>query len=251
MKRFTTFDGIGIAYDILGPPLPDGIPVLLHHGFASESQTNWVRAGVAGALVESGRSVVLIDARGHGESDKPHDAAAYGGGAMGRDVSALLDELAIARVDVVGYSMGAFVAMGLATVEPRMRALVLGGAGRMRGQMRLVADAFEADKATITDPTALAFRNFAEATGSDLVALAAILRGESPQPDAEMLGRIAVPTLVVNGDRDTRVGPPELLAQAIPGARYKSVPGDHLSAVVKPEFRAAILEFLDSVDEEA
>lgn len=253
MRRMRTFDGIGIAYDVLG----DGPPVLLHHGFASESQTNWVRPGVAAAVVESGRSVVLIDARGHGQSDKPHDPAAYAGGAMVRDVRALLDELGIESIDVVGYSMGAFVSMALATLDPpegRLRSLALGGAGRGRGPnrspeaMSAIADALEApDKSTITDASALAFRNFAEATGADRVALAAIQRARSPQPELAVLARISVPTLVVNGERDTLVGPPESLAAAIPGASFLSVPGDHISAVVKPEFRVALVGWLESV----
>jgi pimeloyl-ACP methyl ester carboxylesterase len=250
VQRFSTFDGINIAFDVLG----EGPPVLLHHGFASESQTNWVRPGVAAAIVASGRSVVLIDARGHGESDKPHDPAAYSGGSMVRDVHALLDELAIESVDVVGYSMGAFVSLSLATTESRLRALVLGGAGkgqissRNDGRMEEIAEALEApDKSSILSPTALAFRNFAEATGADLAALAAIQRGRPQRLDPAILAQITAPTLVVNGDRDTLVGPPESLAEAIPGARFESVPGDHLSAVVQPEFRQAIVSFLDDV----
>jgi pimeloyl-ACP methyl ester carboxylesterase len=108
-----------------------------------------------------------------------------------------------------------------------------------------IAEALEADEpATITDATARAFRNFADATGADRLALAAVQRSGNPFPSLEDLGRIAVPTLVVNGDRDTLVGQPQALAEAITGARAKLVPGDHLSAVVKPEFRQAIVDFL-------
>jgi pimeloyl-ACP methyl ester carboxylesterase len=247
MKRFASFDGVEIAYDVLG----DGDPVVMHHGFASDSVTNWVRAGVVEPVLASGRQVVLLDARGHGESDKPHDPAAYAGGAMVRDVAGLLDFLELEWVHLVGSSMGSFVAMRLAPTEPRVRSLVLGGAGM--GQIRTrrpeaalrIAEALEADEpATITDATARAFRNFADATGADRLALAAVQRSGNPFPSLEDLGRIAVPTLVVNGDRDTLVCQPQALAEAITGARAKLVPGDHLSAVVKPEFRQAIVDFL-------
>lgn len=247
MKRFVSFDGLGIAYDVLG----DGPAVLMHHGFASSSVTNWVRPGVAAAVVGAGRRVVLIDARGHGESDKPHEPAAYANGAMVSDVRALFDHLGLESVDVVGYSMGSYVAMSLAPVEPRVRSLVLGGAGlgqtiRRPENMLRVAEALEAeDSGAVTDATARAFRNFADATGSDRLALAAVRRGEGPPLTRESLRSISVPTLVVNGTEDALVHGTESLADVIPNARFESVPGNHLSAVVKPEFRQAIVTFLD------
>jgi pimeloyl-ACP methyl ester carboxylesterase len=249
VRRFASFDGVGIAYDVLG----DGPVVLMHHGFASNSQTNWVRPGVAPAVVAAGHRVVLIDARGHGQSDKPHEIAAYANGALVNDVRALFDLLALEAVDVVGYSMGSYVAMSLVPVEPRVRSLVLGGASlnqaiRRPENMIGIAEALEAaDPETITEPTARAFRNFAEATGSDRLALAAVRRGEGPPQTLDSLRSIAVPTLVVNGDQDVLVNAQESLADVIPNARFESVPGNHLSAVVKPEFRQAIVAFLDSL----
>ncbi|HXY43799.1 MAG TPA: alpha/beta hydrolase [Acidimicrobiales bacterium] len=250
MRRFASFDGVEIAYDVIG----EGDPVVLHHGFASDSRTNWVRPGVAAAIVADGRQVVLVDARGHGESGKPHDPAAYANGAMADDVRSLLDLLGLEWVDFVGYSMGAFVAMRLAAVEPRLHSVVLGGAGlgQMRRwrpeQSREIAAALEtSDPATIESPMARAFRKFADATGADRLALAAVQRAGRPVPGPEDLGRIAVPALVVNGVSDTLAGPPEALAGLIPGARSESVPGDHLSAVVQSEFRQAIVTFLDSL----
>jgi pimeloyl-ACP methyl ester carboxylesterase len=246
VRRFTSFDGVGIAYDVLG----DGPDVLMHHGFASSSATNWVRPGVAAAVAAAGHRVVLIDARAHGESDKPHDPAAYANGAMVKDVQALLDLLDIDPVDVVGYSMGAYVALSLAPLEPRVRSLVLGGAGLgpaigRLGPMPEIAEALEAlDLETITDATARAFRNFADATGSDRLALAAFRRGDGTQQTLEGLRSITVPTLVVNGTEDALVNGAESLADVIPNARLESVPGNHLSAVVKPEFREAIVAFL-------
>ncbi|HUC36764.1 MAG TPA: alpha/beta hydrolase [Acidimicrobiales bacterium] len=254
MRTFKSFDGVEIAFDDMGV----GEATLLHHGFASDSRTNWVRPGVAGALVEAGRRVVLVDARGHGRSEKPHDVDAYRGGAMARDARALLDHLGIEDVAVVGYSMGSFVAIRLAVSDDRVRALVLGGAGTAQiGMSRRehadrIADALEAsDKTMITDPTALAFRNFADATGADRAALAAIQRATSEAPGMEVLGSIGVPTLVVNGERDTLIGPLGSLAEAIPGARLVVVPGDHVSAVVRPEFREAVVRFLTNVAPEA
>lgn len=250
VQSFESFDGVHIAYEVLG----NGAVALLHHGFASDSQTNWVRTGVARALVDSGRRVVLVDARGHGRSEKPHEVEAYRGGAMVRDVQVLLDHLEISQVAFVGYSMGSFVGLRLAVSDPRVVALVLGGAGSGqasivdRSRARAIADALVArDKSSISDATALAFRNFADATKADRRALAAIQRARSGPPPPDVLAAVRVPTLVVNGERDNLVGVLDSYARAIPGATFQLVPGDHISAVAKPEFRRAIVDFLGEI----
>lgn len=250
MLRFESFDGTRIAYTEDGDP--GGPAVLLHHGFAADTVANWTRPGVVRVLAATGRRVVSIDARGHGESDKPHDPKAYGGNAMVRDVQALLDHLGIDAVDVVGYSMGSFVSAALVPDEPRARSLVLGGvgaaltAGRPRG-LSALADALEADDpSTITDATARGFRLFADSTGADRLALAALQRAERAH-DSSRLADIDVPTLVLVGDADVLVGPPQPLADAIPGARVKVVSGDHLGAVADPAFAQALVDFLAEV----
>src|SRR6478672_6217583 len=117
MDQFTSFDGLPIAYTVAGA----GPDVLLLHGFASSAQGNWIAPGIRDAIVASGRRVIAYDARGHGESGKPHDPAAYENGAMRQDAHALLDHLGIERVDLVGYSMGALVSSQVAQHEPRVR----------------------------------------------------------------------------------------------------------------------------------
>jgi pimeloyl-ACP methyl ester carboxylesterase len=246
MERFASFDGIGIAYITAGPN--DGPDVLLLHGFAADHRLNWVAPGVVDALVAAGHHVIALDARGHGESDKPHDPSAYQADAMSRDAQALLDHLGVESVDVVGYSMGSAVSSRLVPMEPRTRRLVLGGVGEGLAKGRLprsgVADALVADDpSTISDPTGRAFRRFAERTGADRQALAAIQKGRVVR-DGVPIGDIRVPTLVLVGRDDVLVGAPEPLAAAIPGARVQIVEGDHLSAVADPAFSKAIVDFL-------
>ncbi|MHB8681002.1 MAG: alpha/beta fold hydrolase [Acidimicrobiales bacterium] len=249
MSTWTAPDGVGLVYDIEG----EGPPVLLLHGFASDARTNWIRPGVAGALVDAGFTVVTYDARGHGRSDKPHDPAAYSGGAMGRDASGLIGHLGFESVDLVGYSLGAQVTAALLPEERRARRAVLGGIGsrlllRVPGEARYpalaIAAALEADDPeTIADATGRAFRAFADATKADRAALAALQRGRDVGGLAR-LGDIGVPVLFVAGDRDTLIGDPAAAVAAVPGARLEVVPGDHLSAVVSPAFATAVVRFL-------
>jgi len=250
MRHFRSFDDTEIAYLDEG----SGPAVLLLHGFAADHAANWVAPGVVRALVESGRRVLAPDARGHGASDKPTDPARYAGGAMVDDARALLDHLAVTDVRVVGYSMGSMVASRLVPREARARSLVLGGIGAgaerrpppANGE-RIAAALLAEDPSTITDPIGRDFRAFADRTGADRRALAAIERAPN-RVRAGSFEQIAVPTLVLVGDRDRLLGSPQRLAARIPGARVQIIPGNHITAVGGPAFRGAIVEFLDQLE---
>jgi pimeloyl-ACP methyl ester carboxylesterase len=72
--------------------------------------------------------VILVDARGHGGSDKPHDPAAYPLETRAADVVAVLDALDIVRSHYWGYSMGGWIGFGMAKFAPeRIDRLVIGG----------------------------------------------------------------------------------------------------------------------------
>ncbi|HYZ93808.1 MAG TPA: alpha/beta hydrolase [Actinomycetota bacterium] len=244
MTKLQSFDDVTIAFETEG----EGVPVLLLHGFATDSFINWVRPGIVPALVRRNYRVITIDQRGHGSSGKPHDPAAYADDAMIRDARVLLDHLGVERCLAAGYSMGARNLLGLLKSDDRVRAAVLGGIGSNMLHARewgsAVADAMLAtDKSTITDKIAKSFRDFAELTGADRKALAAI-QGNSREP-LSGLSDIRVPCLVLCGDTDPMVGSPQELADAIPGASAKIVGGTHLNVVNNPEFHAALADFLD------
>ena len=243
MPRFETFDGIELTYDDEG----EGTSVLLLHGFAADADINWRRPGVIDALVADGRRVISYDARGHGRSDKPHDPKAYGGNAMVKDATALLDHLDVGDVDVAGYSMGALVALRLVGAESRVQSAVLGGIGGQAGPKESdrarIADALEADDASKAGGQAKAFRSFADTTGADLRALAAIQRAQLMMAPVDLTA-VKVPVLVLVGDRDDLAKKPEKLAAKIPGATVEIVSGSHLSAVNDPKFARAIVRFV-------
>lgn len=255
VERFIASDGVAIAFHPFPAEQPrSGLPpVLLQHGFAADSHVNWVSFGTVASLDAAGRSVIAVDARGHGASDKPHDPAYYGEARMAQDLSELLDHLHLDQVDLVGYSMGAIVSLILATTERRIRRMVVGGvgasvvemgeAGSLRFDGALLAAALRAPKpADVTDAAARSFRFFAESTGADLLALAA--QADRVHRDHIALDQIIVPTLVLVGDADPLADRPEVLAQAIPGAQLHLVHGEHLGVVGRPEFKDAIVAFL-------
>src|SRR5262249_23003452 len=72
MQRFQ-HNGIEIAFLDEG----EGAPIVLVHGFASNTQVNWVYPGWVTTLTRAGRRVIALDNRGHGESSKLYDPAAY------------------------------------------------------------------------------------------------------------------------------------------------------------------------------
>ena len=254
MPELLTDDGLRVVYDVAGTP-SDRPPVVLHHGFAANAFINWQRPGVVDALVGAGRHVVALDARGHGRSDKPRDPERYGPARMANDVEELVAQLGFGEYDLVGYSMGGIVAATVASrdADARVHRLVLGGvggaladpelAGRQRRRMARVVEGLEAtDPAEVTEPSGAAFRAFATATGADLGALAAVARSGAIERLA--VERITAPTLVLVGADDALAVDADKLAAAIPGAALRVVPGNHLSAVTKPEFRDALLSFL-------
>jgi pimeloyl-ACP methyl ester carboxylesterase len=252
MEQFTSFDGTRIAFHQAGPTGDGAPPVVLHHGFVVDAKLNWVSPGIVDALVQSGRRVVTIDARGHGRSEKPHDASRYGEATMARDLSALFDRIGAPEVDLAGYSMGAIVSLIAATQDRRIRRLVVGGVGeavidlggvdtRVIPNDLLVAGLLADDPASV-HPAAAGFRMLADAIGSDRLALAAQARSVHRAPIP--LERIAAPTLVLVGDTDLLAAEPQRLADAIPEASLEIVPGDHQLAVLAPRFTEALVDFL-------
>jgi pimeloyl-ACP methyl ester carboxylesterase len=248
MPRFT-HGPVEIAYLDEG----QGDPVLMVHGFASTKEVNWVHPGWVATLTRAGRRAVALDNRGHGESTKLYDPAVYHTAHMADDVRALLDHLAIARADLIGYSMGARIAAFVAVDHPeRVRSLILGGLGYRLvdgvGLPETIAAALEAPSLdAVTDPTGRTFRAFAEQTGSDLAALAACIRGSRQTLTREQLAAIQVPMLVAVGTKDMVAGSAHDLAALNPRARALDIPGrDHMLAVGDRAFKTGALEFLKS-----
>lgn len=99
----------------------EGVPILLVHGLAGASLTEWYQ--VAPKLAVN-RRVIMVDHRGHGLSALGDTRFEVEDDAD--DLAGVLDDLDVAQVDVVGYSMGGVIAQSFARRHPgRVRKLVL------------------------------------------------------------------------------------------------------------------------------
>jgi pimeloyl-ACP methyl ester carboxylesterase len=243
--------GVLLAYDDVGPSEATSAVVLLH-GFASNRTENWRRVGWLGAFERRRTRAVALDTRGHGDSDKPHDPAAYASAALIGDVLGIIDALQIRHVTLMGYSMGARLALSAAIRHPdRFARLILGGIGEKIFEPAqagsAMADAMQAqDPEAITEPLLRSFRHFADEQGEDRQALAACALASRDPFAATDVKTVRAQTLVVAGSRDELAGSPEELAALIPGARAVTLPGcDHFSTIAHALFKAAVFDFLE------
>ncbi|HEV2364233.1 MAG TPA: alpha/beta fold hydrolase [Caulobacteraceae bacterium] len=258
MARFACA-GLQLAYDDIRPAAGEAGTAILVHGFAANRAETWRRLSWYAAFERKGWRVIALDLRGHGESDKPHEPAAYDRAEMAADIIRLADHLGLGRLALVGYSMGAHLAAATAADHPsRVEHLVLGGVGARSlerrplgdGQMTMAQAMRAATAEDIAEPTLKGFRLFADEQGADRLALAACSEGQGPGL-AESLDRLAAPTLIVAGARDELAGDPQTLADRVSGARAVTIPGcDHFSTTPHALFKAAVFDFLEGWEED-
>jgi pimeloyl-ACP methyl ester carboxylesterase len=242
--RFQSFDGVELAFYEMG----EGSPVLLLHGLFSDAETNWMKFGAAQAIAARGFRVIMADLRGHGRSAKPHDPSAYPPDANARDGIALVDHLKLSDYDLGGYSLGARTSARMVILGAAPRRLIISGMG-LRGMLdtRRRAAHFSyilnnLGKHERGSPEWMA-EAFLKTTKGDPHALLPLLDSFVDSKEEE-LRRIAMPTLVLSGAEDQDNGPASELADLLPQGRYQEIPGNHMSAVTKPELGRAMADFL-------
>jgi pimeloyl-ACP methyl ester carboxylesterase len=235
-----------------------GHPIVLVHGWGIGARRNWVDTGWVASL-GSIRRVITLDCRGHGRSAKPRTQASYGYRAMSTDVLHVMDELGIARADLFGYSMGAFMAVSLlGSDHDRFTSVVMGGIGDETDETEavrfVIAAALRADDPdAVADPVGRAYRAFVDAdptSDREALALAALQMWPEGHPlelGGPGLRTADVPVLIVNGANDhPYVDTAHTLAAALPKAEIVTIPdADHLSAVTHPRLREVVLDFLE------
>jgi pimeloyl-ACP methyl ester carboxylesterase len=242
--RFVGRDGVKLAFHETG----SGRPLILLHGFMGAGTQMF--DGWASTFAEQGRRVVLPDFRGHADSAKPHDPAAYPPDVLADDGLALVEHLGLGDgdYDLGGYSLGARIVLRMLVRGAKPgRAIVAG-----QGLAKVSGPQGEANHRVLTalvDGVAIEpgsrealIAQWISKLGADPRALLLVVDSLVPTPE-DALRQITIPALVAIGDRDERSDADELAA-LLCDARFVRVPGGHESAFTAPELAVAMAEFL-------
>ncbi|EQA98072.1 alpha/beta fold hydrolase [Sphingobium baderi] len=246
MLEIEGFDGLPIAVHVMG----EGRDVVLIHGYFSNAHTNWIRYGHAAKLAEQGFRVIMPDLRGHGESGKPHDVAAYPPDALMRDGFALVERMGLTDYDLGGYSLGARTAVRMVVNGAAPRRLIVAGMGLAGlvdthgkgGYYRNVLTNLGTFERGTSEWMTEAFL---KTTKGDPVALLHILE-TFVDTTREEVAAIAQPAAVICGSEDQDNGIARDLADALADGRYIEIPGNHMNAVTRKELGQAMADFLSA-----
>ncbi len=241
--------GVRIHYRVEG----SGPPLVLQHGF-TWSIESWSRSGYLETLKPHYR-LILVDARGHGASDKPRDPAAYALTLRVADVVAVLDALAVRSAHFWGYSMGGWIGWGMAKyAQARLQGLIIGGAHPF--ERRLPAS----DRLDGSDPKAFVEALFQRlgvdfATippekqaeffdNNDFLALSASQLDRPPLED--ILPTMRMPCFLYSGEADGVVAQMRDCARHMPNATVVAFPGlNHFEAFYRADIvLPAVMIFL-------
>jgi pimeloyl-ACP methyl ester carboxylesterase len=228
-----------IHYEVEGR----GSPFVLAHG-GTIGLEMWRELGYVDALCAD-HQVILIDARGHGQSDKPHEPAAYAPEPLVSDVLAVLDDLGVKQTHYLGASFGAATGIELARRAPeRVDGLILlgygkhgpltpaeqmfhqGGLGMMglgaAGGGEAVLGMLEGAGANISPVMREQYKS------NDWDAMVALQTQFIQWPGFEDdLPRFTAKTLFVVAEGDVFMESARKCADAIPGAEFATLPGGH------------------------
>jgi pimeloyl-ACP methyl ester carboxylesterase len=243
MARFAAVNGVRIAYRVQG----EGPPLVLIMGYRLNS-TAWPASFIEQLARQF--TVITLDNRGTGLSDKPVEGYAIAN--MARDIQGLLDELAIAQVNLLGYSMGGAIAQEFVRQFPeRVLNLILcatmcGGpraAYARPSVVRVMRDlaglspeqaARRIWKVTYAPGYLERHQALAEDQMRREIALPTPLHAADLQFQAfaefdgsKALSGIRCPTLLLTGDLDQLISPQNsaMMAKLIPGAKLVVIPG--------------------------
>ena len=269
---YATNGGVRIFHQEEG----SGSPLVIAHGFGSSSEFLYPIGAVD--RLKARHRLILMDLRGHGRSDRPHDSSAYRMPRLVGDVTATLDSLEVPSAHFLGYSSGGWLGLGMAKFAPdRLLSLVAAGTDSedpdpsrpsawSESMIRLLRGPKETLMATLRSQFSdsirgeprplvlesvlpLRLRLLAEADGE---ALAAMLECEQSEQlrFREVLPHLAFPCLFFVGENDGCLRGAKEAASLVPRARFFSLPGlGHLEAAVRSELWCPrVLGFLDEVD---
>ena len=207
-----------------------GEPVVFLHNSFSRGILGF---GAQMALFQQKYRCLFPDLRGHGRTTSSRDGWTVPG--LADDLPEMLDGWGIERTHLVGYSVGGGVALHVASRYPdRIRSLVtIGTAGRVTPAV--VANAGEFSPARLPSLRGqkyidrLIANHYPAQRGNWQRLVSETIENWCTYPRLSMddFGAIKAPALLIAGERDPLIGESDLvwLAERIPGAVYKIIPG--------------------------
>ncbi len=238
--------GANIHYQVSG----EGSPLILLHGFNGSSM-DWYEFGYVEKLQDK-YQLILVDARVHGASDKPHDPKLYTLDQLVADITAVLDNLNILTAHYLGYSMGGWIGFGMAKyAHHRLNSMIIGGAqpyGRNFDQIReLLSTGLEDWMAVVEDWGIYSTGALERMRNNDAKALLAVIQD---RPDiSNILSSMTIPCLLYAGSADNQHDLMERCAKELPNTTLISLPGlDHIGVFPRSDLVVPhIIQFLASL----
>jgi pimeloyl-ACP methyl ester carboxylesterase len=225
---------INIYYEVEG----EGPPLVMLHGLI-RSLEDIRESGYVDALKDD-YQIILMDARGHGKSDKPHDPEAYIAKNVVGDVIAVQDDLGIETTNFFGYSYGGGIAFECAKYTPeRMKSLIVGGAGArhpppelLEEYIRLFKTGMEALVAAREQTEPISPGVKARMLANDCEALIAICKAMLSSPSImDDVPGMTMPFLLFVGEADNNFSGAKESSELLPDVTFISFPGlDHIQA---------------------
>ena len=225
---------IRIHYQVEG----EGPPLVLHHGFAGSIEDWYERSYVEG--LKNDYQLILLDARGHGISDKPHDPKAYEIQRRVGDVTAVLNHLNVSKAHFFGYSMGGWMGFAMAKYAPeRFQSLIIGGCdpynldpGPYDRRVQVLRKGLDAAIAFMEKRLgSLSPQRRARVLASDVEALVAITLAERDEPGFEDV-LPAMPCLLFAGEAAIEYPIEKDWSKHMPNVTFFSLPDlDHVQAI--------------------
>ncbi len=246
--------GIHIHYKTEG----EGPPLVLQHGSLG-SMDNWYDDGYVSALKKD-YQLVLLDARGHGASDKPHNPDAYDLKRRVEDIVAVLDDLGIAKSHYFGYSMGGWIGFGVAQYAPeRFQSLIIGGqhpyAQSMDGLRQFIQYGVENGPEAFVATWEREFGALSSEAKERMLAYdfaAHLVIAQDRESLEAVLPMIRMPCLLYAGEMDEAYPLAKKCAEQIVNVTFVTLPGlDHMGALKRiDEVLPHVKKFLEEVDQQ-
>lgn len=236
MPFATSDDGTRVYYELEG----SGPPVVLQHGTGGSGQ-GWRDRGLVDAMKDRFQ-LVLVDSRGHGQSDRPTEQAMYALPKRVEDLTAIMDDAGIDRAHFYGFSMGGWIGYGVLKYAPqRFLSAVIGGFGPITDPY------FGADPADLARGSV---ERREDTTADAYEVIHAVFRETAEFEGAEDAVREAtMPLLFFAGSEEPRYESVKAASELNAGASFFELPGlNHSEAGQAAELYAPhLIEFFDRV----